>query len=111
MKKLNKTMTMCEILSMILAITAGMALGMFFFGGLWFTIKKAINAKIPAIWFFISFFLRVSIVLIGFYYISTGGWQQLIICLVGFIIARFLVTHLTKSIDKKQAKLEVYHEA
>jgi F1F0 ATPase subunit 2 len=104
-------MTTSDILYFILAFIAGMALGMFFFGGLWFTIKKAVNTKKPAIWFFISFFLRVSVVLIGFYYISPVGWQALIICLIGFIIARFLVTKLTKSIDKKQAEREVYHEA
>lgn len=104
-------MTMSDILYMILAFIAGMALGMFFFGGLWFTVKKAINAKTPAIWFFISFFLRVIVVLIGFYYISQGGWQRLIISVIGFIIARFVVTHLTKTIDKKQTKGEVYHEA
>ena len=95
---------MNEILYMILAFIAGMALGMFFFGGLWFTVKKAVTAKIPAIWFFVSFFLRVSIVLIGFYYISSGSWQRLIVCVLGFIIARFVVTHLTKSIEKKQDK-------
>ncbi len=102
---------MSDILVMIFAFVAGMALGVFFFGGLWFTVKKAVSAKIPAIWFFISFFFRVSIVIIGFYYISEVGWQGLIICLSGFIIARFLVTHLTKSIDKKQGKGEVFHEA
>lgn len=98
---------MSEILYMILSFIAGMTLGMFFFGGLWFTVKKAITTKIPAIWFFISFFLRVGVVLIGFYYISPGGWQGLIFSLIGFIIARFIVTYLTKSIDKKQAKREV----
>ena len=102
---------MSEILYMILAFIAGMALGMFFFGGLWFTVKKAVNSKIPAIWFFGSFILRVGVVMLGFYYISQGGWQPLIISLLGFIVARFVVTHFTKTIDKKQAKKEVYHEA
>lgn len=96
---------------MILAFIAGMALGMFFFGGLWFTVKKAVTSKIPGIWFFISFFLRVGVVLIGFYYISQEGWQSLIICVIGFIIARFVVINLTKTIDKKQIKGEVFHEA
>lgn len=96
---------------MILALIAGMALGIFFFGGLWFTVKKAVAAKIPAIWFFGSFILRVSIVMLGFYYISPGGWQPLFVSVLGFILARFVVTHLTKSIDKKQTKGEVYHEA
>lgn len=101
---------MNEIINTILAFIAGMMLGVFFFGGLWFTIKKAVSAKIPALWFFLSFFLRVTVVLIGFYYISPGGWQRLVVCLIGFIVARFAVTLLTKSIDKKQAKREVSYE-
>lgn len=104
-------MTMNNIIYMTLIFVAGLALGTFFFGGLWFTVKKAITAKIPAIWFFSSFILRVSVVMLGFYFISTGGLQLLIISVVGFIVSRFVVTYLTKLIDKKQAKKEVYHEA
>src|SRR5665648_145539 len=96
---------MNETLFMILAFIAGLVLGIFFFGGLWFT------AKTPSIWFFLSFFLRVSIVMFGFYYISPGGLQPLIVSVLGFIVARFVVTHFTKSIDKKITKREVYHEA
>lgn len=102
---------MSEILNMTLAFIAGLALGTFFFGGLWVTVKKAVTAKIPAIWFFGSLIIRVSVVMLGFYCISPGGWQQLIVSLLGFIVARFVVKHLTKSIHKKQAKKEVYHEA
>lgn len=104
-------MTTSDILYMVLAIIAGIALGMIFFGGLWFTVKKAVTAKIPALWFFTSFFLRISVVMLGFYFISPGGWQPLIVSVLGFILARFVVTHLTKSINKKKAKVEVYHEA
>jgi F1F0 ATPase subunit 2 len=104
-------MMMSDVLYMILAFIAGMALGIFFFGGLWFTVKKAVFAKIPALWFFTSFFLRVGVVMLGFYFISPAGWQPLIVSLLGFIVARFGVTYFTKSLDKKQAKVEVYHEA
>ncbi len=96
---------MNEVLFMILAFIMGLILGALFFGGLWFTVKKTITAKIPAIWAIGSFFLRVSVVLIGFYFVSDGSWQRLLICLVGFILARFIVTYLTKP------KKEVYHEA
>jgi F1F0 ATPase subunit 2 len=102
---------MNNILYMTLAFIAGLALGIFFFGGLWFTVKKAITAKIPAIWFLGSFIFRVSVVILGLYYISPGGFQPLIISLLGFIVARFVVMHFTKSTDKKQAIKEVYHEA
>ena len=93
---------MHDTLLMILAFTAGLALGALFFGGLWITVKKTIAAKMPAVWVISSFFLRVSIVLIGFYFVSQGSWQRLLICLVGFVAARFIVTHLTKSIKVKQ---------
>jgi F1F0 ATPase subunit 2 len=93
---------MNETLFMILAFTAGLALGTLFFGGLWFTVKKTVTAKIPAIWFLGSFFLRVSIVLIGFYFVSNGSWQRLLICLLGFVVARFIVMYFTKSIIVKQ---------
>ncbi|SDD11441.1 ATP synthase subunit I [Williamwhitmania taraxaci] len=101
---------MSEYLFMILVLLVGLALGTLFFGGLWFTVKKTINAKAPAIWFISSFFLRVSIVMIGFYFVAQGSWQRLIICLVGFIVARFVVTHITKSIDLIPQK-DIYHES
>lgn len=99
---------MSETLNWLLAFIGGIALGLFFFGGLWFTIKKGVNAKIPAMWFFVSIVIRTGVVLTGFYYVSAVGWQGLIICLIGFIIARFVVTHFTKGIAPKK---EVYIES
>lgn len=104
-------MTMSDILHLILAFIAGTVLGLIFFGGLWFTVKKAVGAKIPALWFFSSLFLRLGVVMIGFYYIVQVGLKPLIICLIGFILARILVTYFTKLIDRKQTREELYHEA
>ena len=104
---------MNETVNMLLAFIAGLVLGTLFFGGLWFTVKKAVTAKIPALWIFSSFFLRISITLVGFYFVSSGNWLRLLICVVGFIVARTLVIHFTKAIDEKQIllKKEVSHEA
>jgi len=103
---------MDKTLFLILAFIGGLFLGALFFGGLWFTVKKAVSAKIPAIWFFSSLLIRLSIILIGFYYISFGHWQRLLICVFGFIVARFIVIYFTKSIEQKQIllKKEVSHE-
>ena len=92
-------MTMHEILNVILTFLEGVALGLFFFGGLWFTVRKIVAVKMPALWFLLSFFLRVSCALIGFHYISMGSWQGLIIGLIGFIAARYAAIYLTKSIE------------
>ncbi len=93
---------MIEISKMILSFIGGIVLGTIFFGGLWFTVKKAVVAKIPALWVFGSFIFRVGIVLPGFYFIGAGNWQRLLVCLLGFIAARFIVIHITKAIDAKQ---------
>ncbi len=95
-------MVLGEILYMVLAFIGGMLLGVLFFGGLWFTLKKMILSKNPALWLLSSFFFRVSITLIGFYFIGLGNWKNLILCMLGFIIARFFVIRYTKLIDEKK---------
>lgn len=97
---------MNEILYMAFAFIAGLTLGTIFFGGLWFTVRKTVMSTKPVLWVLGSFFFRVSITLIGFYYIYQGNWQRLLICLFGFVTARFMVMHVTKSIEKKQAQLK-----
>jgi F1F0 ATPase subunit 2 len=102
---------MNEIVYMILAFIGGLLLGTIFFGGLWFTVRKLVNSKIPALLFLGSFILRVSVTLIGFYYISTGSWQRLLICMAGFITARYSVIYFTKSKEKQVLlQKEVSHE-
>lgn len=102
-----------ETVNMILIFLAGLAMGALFFGGLWFTVQKAVDAKIPALWIFVSFFLRIGITLLGFYFIGAGNWQRLLVCLAGFIVARFIVIQFTKSIAEKQTHLkkEVSYES
>ncbi len=104
---------MNEVLYRILVFIAGLVLGILFFGGLWFTVKKSVTARIPALWIFGSFFLRIAITLFGFYFIAAGSWQRLLICLVGFIAARFIVIRFTRLYEIKQAgiKQEDNHEA
>ena len=66
-----------------------------FFGGLWWTVRKGVSSKQPALWFFGSLLLRMSIALAGFYFVSGGHWERLLACLLGFVIARLIVTRLT----------------
>lgn len=93
-------------------LIVGFVLGVLFFGGLWFTVRKALASKIPALWFFFSFILRSAIILFGFYYISLGNWQKILVCLLGFIVARYVVKYVTKTNDTQPvpSKEEVSHE-
>ncbi len=86
---------MNDPLILILAALAGVGLGTIFFGGLWWTIRRAMGSTRPALWFFFSLLLRMGIALSGLYFVSGGQWKRLLACLLGFIIARFAVMHLT----------------
>ena len=91
---------------MVMAFIAGILLGTVFFGGLWLTVKKAVAAANPALWFLASSLIRTGIVLTGFYYTTNGDWERLVICLLGFIAARFMVIRLTKSFEQKHIQLK-----
>ena len=97
---------MNDVFYMALVFLAGFSLGTLFFLGLWFTVKKAMKSKKPALWIFGSLLLRVTITLFGFYYVSLGNWIYLIICLSGFIMARFAVVKLTKTKDEKHLEIK-----
>jgi len=91
---------MNETLALVLALVTGVVLGAMFFGGLWWTVRKGVSSKQPAFWFFGSLLLRTSIALAGFYFIARGHWERLLVCLLGFVIARLIVTQLTRAAEK-----------
>ena len=90
-------MMMNDPLSLLLSFVAGLLLGVVFYGGLWWTIRKGLSSPRPALLFLGSAVLRMSIVVTGFHFVSSGQWQRLVVCLAGFIIARLAVTWLTRS--------------
>ena len=91
---------MNETLSLALALVTGFLLGTIFFGGLWWTIQKGFSSKRSALWFFESLLLRTTIALAGFYFIARGHWEKLVVCLVGFVIGRLVVTRLSRVTEK-----------
>ena len=78
----------------------GLVPGIFFFGGLWFTVQKGVAARHQGLWFALSFVLRLGIVLAGFFLslhlFENSPAQSLFANLFGFLTARFCVLHYTK---------------
>jgi len=87
---------MNEILNFFLSLIAGFLLGAVFFGGLWWTVQKGLSSRKPAFWFLGSLLIRISIVIAGFYFVSDGHWERLLICLFGFFVMRYIVVRLTR---------------
>ncbi len=91
---------MSELWSLVFSCVAGVVLGIFFFGGLWWTVRKAVTAKIPALWFLGSMLLRTGVVLIGFYFVMGDDWKRLLVGLLGFIVARLVVIRHTRVLNQ-----------
>jgi F1F0 ATPase subunit 2 len=91
-------MMLPESWNLVLAVVAGIALGLVFFGGLWWTIQRGAASRYPAVWFGLSGVLRMAIILGGFYLVAGGRWQRLLLCLAGFVISRLVVTRVTRSV-------------
>jgi F1F0 ATPase subunit 2 len=89
-------MTMNEIWGLASVLVTGVFLGAVFFGGLWWTVRKGVSSQRPALWFFGSLLLRMSIALAGFYVVADGHWQRLLVCFLGFLTARLIVTRITR---------------
>ena len=82
-------------------LLAGSLIGAVFFGGLWLTVQKGLNSDHPALWFFGSTLLRTGFALAGFYFISQGDWRKILRGLLGFFIARVVITRLTVTPEKE----------
>ena len=98
---------MSDIPDLALALVAGLLLGTFFFGGLWWTVEKGISSERPALWFVGSLLLRTGVILAGFYFVAQNHWSRLVMCLLGFLIARlFVVKRLTRAPAEEPTPLE-----
>jgi F1F0 ATPase subunit 2 len=91
---------MSDVAILSVSLMAGVLIGAFFFGGLWWTVQKSLTSNNPALWFFGSTLMRTGFAMAGFYFTSRGDWQKLLACLLGFVIARVVVTRLTRTTKK-----------
>jgi F1F0 ATPase subunit 2 len=78
------------------AVLAGAALGSVYFGGLWWTARRLGSFHRPVRGILASALLRMGFALGGFYMVADGHWLRLLLCLVGFTMARAVVTWRTR---------------
>lgn len=78
-----------SLLHLLLAFAAGVALGLVYFGGLWWTVRRLRDWRRPQTMLLLSFVARTAIVLPAFVGLALAGALPLVVALVGFLAARF----------------------
>lgn len=79
-----------------LALLAGILFGIFYFGGLWWTVQKITVSEKAYLISVASFVVRTAVVLAGFYLLLMSGLPFLLAALSGFLIARTIITYKLK---------------
>lgn len=75
----------------IAALLIGIALGVFYYWGLWVTTRSLITSQRPAWLLALSFVARAGLVLLAFYLVMDGRWERLLACMAGFLLARTIL--------------------
>ena len=88
---------MNEFTALLPLVFAGVILGLLFFGGLWWTIKRCVSAKRPALLFAGSLLLRMIFTMGGFYLFCQGDLKRWAFCTAGFLIGRGIVLKVLPS--------------
>lgn len=84
-------MTLTELWQIAVSLAAGLVIGVMFYGGLWWTVRRGTESSVPALWFTGSLILRGGAAMTGFYLVAGGEWRLLLACLAGFTCGRLLV--------------------
>ena len=85
-------MTDHRVIVLVAAAAWGALLGLFYFGGLWWTLKSAPRRSSPRAFLFLSFGVRTSLVLLGFWLVLPKGVPFFFVTVAAFFLTRFAVT-------------------
>lgn len=82
-----------ELFELVGLLVLGSLIGSAYFGELYLTIKRLPDSRRPEILVLVSFLVRIGVTGFIFYLlIADGEWQRLPIALIGFILARIVIT-------------------
>jgi F1F0 ATPase subunit 2 len=79
-----------------LAFLWGAVLGLFYFGGLWFTLKMMHQRERPKLWLAFSYMVRLAGALAGFWLVVQKDAMAFIFTLVAFFAIRIILTRTLK---------------
>ncbi|MCA8999533.1 MAG: ATP synthase subunit I [Planctomycetaceae bacterium] len=79
---------MMAILPTVIWPILGAVLGLMYFGGLWWTVKRLPHRQHPYVLLVASFMIRITMLLLAFWLMVQISWQALAMAMIGFLSAR-----------------------
>ncbi len=99
---------MNEIFILILNLASGIGLGIFYFGGLWLTLKQLPYSQQPVLLTLGSFFGRTAGCLFVFYLVvRVSHLEGLVLSLAGFILMKFMLIRSLSSAKNQKSSIKV----
>ena len=98
-----------ELVALVVSLLAGLALGAFFFGGLWWTVRAIVGAAHSVLLQLASLVLRTAATLFGFHVAGGNDVRRLVACLAGFVIARTIAARWVRASTRFSTKTEAPH--
>lgn len=80
----------------VVALVAGVGLGLAYFAGLWWTSQRVARVAWPQGFFFASFALRIALLLGGIWLVTGGRAATTGLCLVGVLVGRRLMVEYVR---------------
>lgn len=74
--------------TLILCGLGGVALALFMFGGLWWTLRMLGRVRRPGMLAVVSFWVRLGVTVVGFFMLVDGDWRRALAALAGFLLGR-----------------------
>lgn len=85
---------MSELASAATGTIAGVFLGIIFFGGLWWTVHRALSSDAAGTWFACSYLLRFGLLAVGLYLLAHDDAVRGLGAASGLIVTRLVMVRL-----------------
>jgi len=79
-------------IAVISSVLTGIALGLFFYGGLWFTVRRLATTPHPVLLTLGGFWIRLLVVLSAFVFLARAGLPCVALAMASFIFGRVAVS-------------------
>lgn len=83
---------MSEPAQVAMGFVGGLLMGLFFFGGLWLSVKRLPDSRHPMLLILGSFLVRLVVLVVCFWALARyGGWLAVVSALPGLLFMRVLL--------------------